>query len=128
MFPPWWAEEETRKGLNKFGQTFNHVSKMNGAPLHSCLILFNKLATSKSKQQVKKHMYSFDQLLPLLFGDDNWLLFIKILSTYTGRKSLTESQKYFKSLFPETVCEEPPQMNSHEETMMNTNVFQVNAY
>lgn len=96
--------------------------------VHSCLILFNKLATSKSKQQVKKHMYSFDQLLPLLFGDDNWLLFIKILSTYTGRKSLTESQKYFKSLFPETVCEEPPQMNSHEETMMNTNVFQVNAY
>lgn len=55
---------------------------MNGAPLHSCLILFNKLVTSKSKKQVMKHnMHYFDQLLPLLFGDDNWLLFSKILST-----------------------------------------------
>lgn len=101
---------------------------MNGPPLHSCLILFEKLATSKCKQQVMKHnAHYFDQLLPLLFGNDNWLLFSKILSTYTGRKSLTESPKYFTSLFPATVCEEEPQMNSHEETPMNTNVFQVSA-
>lgn len=43
--PPYWIEKEARK-------TFKYVSKMNGAQLHSCLILFNKLATSKSKQQV----------------------------------------------------------------------------
>lgn len=97
MFPPQWAEKVARKTLNKLGQTFNHVSKMNGAPLHSPLILFNELATSKNKQQVMKHnTHHFDQLLPLLFGD-TWLLFNKVLSAYTGRKCLTESPEYFTS-------------------------------
>lgn len=88
FFHTGWKRKQGR--LNKFGQTFNHVSKMNHDPLHSCLVLLNKLTTSKSKQQVMKHnMHYFDQLIPLLF-DDNWLLFSKILSTYAGRKSLTE--------------------------------------
>jgi len=73
---------------------------MNGAPLHSCLVQ----QVSNKPQVMKYNMYYFNQLLPLLCGD-NRLLFSKIRSTYTGRKPLTEPPKYFTSLFPATVCE-----------------------
>lgn len=52
---------------------------------HCIYISFYSTILNSKQKEVKsneiQHML-FDQLLPLLFGDDNWLLFSKILSTY----------------------------------------------